>query len=954
MNRGLHRRAVQALRAVVAKAEGAGREEAAQACVRIVMETASAAAGIPVSSWAMKEEIVPRLSPSSPEDILLRGSMLLEEWIPREDWQRYPELAGWMYQYMLEEYKDVLFARFKKGSKAAAEDIPAVTQLFTMEWIARYMAENTVGRIWLERNPHSPLRRKWRYYDNEAGLSGQAPGQSRFAPDSLCDWKLLDPACGCGHLLTAAFDVLLDLYIEAGYSRKTAARLILERNLFGLDIDPLAVRLCRFVLLMKGAAHDPELVVTKIRLGVADFAGEPELAFGSLERPSWPEAPNPVASCPAQSADAGGWSGAADILRQSYHAVITNPPYLGRRNMNAQLAAFLDERYPRTKNDLFAAFLERGLELALPGGYHAAINQHAWMFLSGYEQLRARLLEETSLVSVLHLGTRAFEEIGGEVVQSVCFILRKEPPGPEARGVFWKLVEEHSPQAKETVYLERTPCKRYIVPQMDFMSLPGNRIAYELPVSWLRLFRDKPALGSKYAVKKGMDTGCNEEYVRYWHEVDPASVSFRCPDPGQADWFPYAKGGGPRRWYGNHYYVVRWTNNGQAIRQDPRSNLRNAAYYGKPGITWSTVSTGNPGFRLLEPGFLFDNGGSCLFPLQPGQDHLYSLLAYLNSRFVGELLGQLNPTLNIQPGDVARLPLDEELLRQPELQQLGLACVELARRDWNEMERSWNYNGHPAVEGTGVTGIEAGLLAWRRDRQSRRNELFRLEREIDRLVYAWYGLKPLNPAAAAGKKEEAPELKEDLQSVLSFAAGGMMNQYPIGGQRPFAGGSAVMLERQVLPRFRQWLKAAVGETEAEAGLKWVGTILGCRGKETAEQRIDRFFRKEWYGQHVRSFEGKPLYLRISSGPTDSFLAFVPVRRMSLAVAEDIRTEAMNRLAEANPGMDQGLQERPAASGAELVDFIGRLERLLESIREREEHTHDCSRTIMAQYASILK
>lgn len=990
MNRVLHRRTARAVWSVLERGSGGDREQAVAAYVRLLMKAASHAAGLPVQEWAMREQVLPEQSLALDHTCQNEASLLLEA-ISKEEWLRQDELAGWMYQYMLEERKNDLFAAFKQGNKAREKDIPAVTQLFTPRWITRYMAENTVGRLWTEAFPGRDFGAQWRYYDRtcpeaaygirETVEQGNAPQGNNIAlqgrPAVPEAWRVMDPACGCGHVLIAAFDVLADIYTWLGYEPAQAARLLISRNLYGLDVDPLAVRLCRFVLLLKAAALDPGILTESLQLGIEDFSSTPELSFGSLERPSCSGTgvgedtgmpgsalePSPDRqfnqACPLPSGRA------RLLLGMRYDVVIANPPYMSRRNMEDRLALFLDKEYPRSRNDLFAAFLEQGVALTCEGGYHAAINQQAWMFLGGYGELRSSLLGQTCLITLLHLGTRTFEEIGGEVVQSVCFVLRKVKPNKRTAAVFWRLTEEPAPAAKERAYLEggRSSKNRYSVYQQDFYNLPGFRIAYELPDSWLRMFRELPPLSSRYAVKKGMDTGCNERFIRYWHEVEPSSISRLLPDISPGSWYPYAKGGGNRKWYGYDHYVVYWANAGEAIRRDSRSNLRNEAYFGRPGITWSTVSTGRPGFRLLEEGFLFDNGGSCLFPLSSSDQSRYGLLAYLNSRFVWELLRQLNPTLNIQPGDVAKLPLDHDLLDDPELNRLGRECLVLAKREWSLLERSWAYAGHPAAEGGRDEPIGDRIRRKVEERQEGAVRLARLEQEIDNLIYARFGLEPLSSAETPDPAKAG--LADETAAFLSAAFGAMMDVYPTGGSRPFASSSPVLCDRELLPRLRHWLGLA-GEPEAvERNLEWLGEALGMRKGETPARRLLRYWSREWYREHRRKMDGSPLYLRLSSGPLNAYLGFVPVRRMTLQTVGAVREQIQQRLREAEGDVLKSgtLEYMPTVPGGPIVEELRRyLERLChfldraadgEAAQYWEAQSAVCSRTIRERFAPLL-
>lgn len=935
MNRVLYRRTAQTVRSLLSVEGCLEQEKLAEAFIYFVLSSGADKSGLPLRNWAWKPELL-REQPCVPAELTARIMGVLDA-IPSEDWKRRPELAGWLYQYMLEERKSLLYSGFKQGIKARAEDIPAVTQLFTPEWIARYMAENSVGRLGTGGLPGSALIRQWRYYDSDADDSSQPIPESRqhHSKPPIGRWKILDPACGCGHVLAAAFDVLLDIYREAAVADSEAVRLILGSHLYGLDIEPLAVQLCRFILLLKGARVDPALLQEDRSPEVYALDG-PYREFGSLLRTGKP------------AEDSMGWS----LLKKQYDAVITNPPYLGRRHMSSDLAAFLDREYPRSRNDLFAAFLERSMELLRPGGLHAAINQHAWMFLSGYEELRRRLLSDCSIVSLLHLGPRAFEDIGGEVVQTVCFILQKQIPEPSWEGVYWRLTEEASPGQKEQAYSRRSSELRFTVMQADFAGLPGSRIAYSLPPGWSRLFRELPALGDFYAVKKGMDTGGNDRYVRYWHEVPEHTLSFRTDVSGaKAIWYPYAKGGGTRRWYGNHYFVVKWTNGGEEIRGDSRSNLRNAAYYGKPGITWSTVSTGRPGFRLLEPGFLFDNGGSCLFPLDRGRSSHYALLAYLNSGVAEELLQQLNPTLNIQPGDVARLPADEGLLDHRELTRLGEACTLLVQEDWDESEWSWRFRVHPmAAEPCRLPLLEDSYRRWRAIRESRALRLMELEQEIDRQVYTHF---VITPAPNARRREPAalPPLEEDAFGLLTYAAGCLTDYYPLGGKRPFREEPLLDWGSGGMDRLKLWLSTIWGTDTLDANLNWLADALGRHNGEASESRLTRYYREEWYENHLRRHSRRPVYARICSGRANAYVAYTPVGRLNRELFHKVLSQVewgINRrtweIHDADAPSDAVLQE--------LRAYAERLRRFLEEYPD-DLGPDSCGREIRSRYAPLL-
>lgn len=923
MKRLLHRKVVHELHSLLEDGGRLSPELAEDAFIHLVMEAASGAAGAPIEEWTSRNGLQPSFPDEYPAALREEAIRLLSR-IPQQDWCLDPQLPGWLYQYWLSPQKDRLFRLFKGGAKASHDDIPAVTQLFTPDWIARYLAQNTLGRLWSRVNPGSGLVRSWSYYDRTAGL-GASPG----IPVGLKEWTVLDPACGCGHLLAAAFDVLMDMHLEAGATPEQAARFILNRQLFGLDIDPGAVAMCRFILLLKASAVAPCIIQEEVGWGIEALTRENGFRFGSLDR----EEPKAVSSREAGASPAPHSGG---LLSKMYHAVITNPPYLGRRNMDQELGSFLDEAYPKASSDLFAAFLVRCLDFLYPSGYFGAITPQSWLFLSGFEELRTGILTDKTIVSLLHLGARAFEDNNGQVVQTVSFILRNSPPSSGAAGSFWRLTDGAS-YRKEEAYRHRNsqyPAS-HTPTQGMFRYIPGMRMAYALPVEWALLFRRFPPLDQSFAVKKGMDTGCNDRYVRLWHEVPQERLSFRSADPSQAHWFPYAKGGGPQKWYGNHYFVVFWHNDGEAIRSDSRSNLRNHAYFGRPGITWSTVSTGKPGFRLLEQGFLFDNGGSCLFPKEGMEDRLPALLAYLNSEFTAVLLSQMNPTLNIQPGDVSRLPLDEALLLDPRMQELGKACLRLAKAEWNESERSWDYAGHPAAHSCREDTVEDSLRRSLELRRRRVGEMEKLEASINRLVYGHYGVQPLPGYPEGEEAAELPGLKETAEAFLAYAAGCLLGTYPLGTDNPGCIDTPLIRDTDWVPRLKLWLDRLWSPSGTDRNVEAIAGCLGTRPKENAEQRLRRYFSKEWYPAHCRECSGYPRYLRICSGPRQILLAYVSVHHLVQKGLDEVlvlcarRREELLAAGNGTEALPLCLYEHPASEEwrldmEELDSFAGRL------------------------------
>lgn len=895
-------------------------------------------------------------------------------------WQEGPETVGWMHQYFMEAHKNEVYTRLKAGKKADKNDLPAITQLFTPSWIAAYMAENTIGRIWLDANPGSSCKSRWLYFvDKERILPDGDPISPRMQgiPLKPEDIKVLDPACGCGHLLVSAFDVLQSIYLEAGYNPVEVPGLILMHNLRGLDIDERAVEVARFTLLLKAARSNPAILEGGIELRLeafaeSDAASVEDVAFllqavnptpqafveaaklcemyknarlyGSLiqgetlEPGDWHRVlerlstdASPVNDQPhlddgvaRSGADLPGGrrihSLAAKLIKQTillkdrYDAVITNPPYMGRRSMGEALSRFIDTFYPDGKNDLFAAFMERAIEFLKPGGYHAAINQHSWMFLSGYESLRVRLLETTAFHSMLHLGARAFEDISGEVVQTVSFILQNRLPEASDRAVFYRLADCPTPASKEAAFLKGAAGTVFTPAQNSFFLLPGAPIVYWASEASREAFRRFPPLGSRFAVKKGMDTGDNARYVRCWFEVDEQDSSFarsdRLHNDGNPRWFPYNKGGGSRRWYGSRLYVVDWEDEGRRIRNESKSNLRNERYFFRPAVTWSTVATGQIGFRMLGAGFLFDNGGSCLFPEEADMD-LFAVLAFLNSGPAQTLLAQINPTINAQPGDVAKLPFPPEVPVHARLSELGRICVDIAKSDWDAAELSRDFDRHPLLNFIGKDGLlENAYRRWADSRKQTSVLLNACEEEIDGIVRSLVGLhgelsgaKPPTSATIA-----VPDLNADLRSFLSYAVSCLLGR--LGHVLPQwdetlsnKGITGAILSISFIPdhpqdlvrRLRAFLAEIGGESAVEANLAWIASGIGHLPDMSNEVNVCAYFSDTFWPDHVKFYLHRPIYWLFSSGPEHAFQAIASYHHLTPETLETMRKKFVEPL-----------------------------------------------------------
>lgn len=629
--------------------------------------------------------------------------------IPEEDWTDQVQIIGWLYQYYNTELKAETFNLLKKNVKVTKERIPSATQLFTPDWIVRYMVENSLGRLWLEGHPNPALRENWKYYLDEAEQEPEVEAQlvvlrsqrQTLRPEDI---TLIDPCMGSGHILVYAFDVLMQIYESEGWSQRDAAASIVQKNLYGLDIDRRAAQLAYFAVMMKARQYDRRFLTRGIQPNLYHPGAYAEgQEFGSLlivdELEPKPEQPDELTLFDGNYGDKLNTWNFRSLLARQYDVVVTNPPYMAVSNGDAALNKYIKDNYPDSKGDLFAAFIERCGRFSRQNGYQAMITQHAWMFLSSFEKLRTKLLQSADIVNMAHLGARAFEEIGGEVVQTTSFVLRRSYSKGYS-GTYFRLVEPTTQQGKENMFLAGE--NRYTAEQTNFSKIPGSPIAYWASHEFIQVCENGMIIGSLASPKTGMTTGDNDRFLRLWSEVSFLRCFFSAKTNEEAmhsgaKWFPYLKGGDFRRWYGNKYYLINWENDGFEIKNNIKPNglkaasVRSEKLYFKPLISWSAVSTGTFACRFSEGGALFDSGGSSLYITK---NRLF-VLALLNSKIGQYALNLTNPTINYQPGDIAGIPLRIE--KTEVVESLTAENVKISKCDWDSYETSWDFKRHPLV-----------------------------------------------------------------------------------------------------------------------------------------------------------------------------------------------------------------------------------------------------------------
>lgn len=638
-----------------------------------------------------------------PDSVL--GRMVAD--IPEEDWTDQVQIIGWLYQYYNTELKAETFDLLKKNVKVTKERIPSATQLFTPDWIVRYMVENSLGRLWLEGHPNPALRENWKYYLDEAEQEPEVEAQlvvlrAQRQPLRPEDITLIDPCMGSGHILVYAFDVLMQIYESEGWSQRDAAASIVQKNLYGLDIDRRAAQLAYFAVMMKARQYDRRFLTRGLQPNLyhpGTYAEGQE--FGSLlivdELEPKPEQPDEITLFDGNYGDKLNTWNFRSLLARQYNVVVTNPPYMAVSNGDAALNKYIKDNYPDSKGDLFAAFIERCGRFARQNGYQAMITQHAWMFLSSFEKLRTKLLQSADIVNMAHLGARAFEEIGGEVVQTTSFVLRRAYT-TGYRGTYCRLVEPTTQQGKEDMFLAEE--SRYTAEQTDFSKIPGAPVAYWVSKQIQHTFEMGNSIGNIANPRQGMATTNNTLFLRFWFEVTFNKVGFSYISlEDTADkkykWFPYNKGGSYRKWYGNQEYVVNWYNNGQDLKDytkdAPGGRMNNMEFYFHPSVTWSKISSGGFSTRYIPQGFIFDVAGCSIFC----SDILKYLLAFTNSNVATSILKAISQTINFEVEQIKKLPII--IAHKETVDRLANFSVNESKADWDALETSWDFKRHPLV-----------------------------------------------------------------------------------------------------------------------------------------------------------------------------------------------------------------------------------------------------------------
>lgn len=931
--------------------------------------------------------------------------------IPEEDFDvekgGQVEIIGWLYQYYNTEPKAEVFGR-PSGTKIKKEDIPAATQLFTPDWIVRYMVENSLGRLWVEGHPkpkdnflpseaeqtayredHSIQDGKWHYYLEEAEQEPEVQEQlaeirKEYANLNPEDIRCIDPCMGSGHILVYLFDVLMQIYETQGYTKRDAAQSILKNNLYGLDIDDRAAQMAYFAVMMKARQYDrriltrgivPHIYAIQESNGInraqLDYFGDSlngvekntariqmeklldtlvdAKEYGSIlqvENCDWDLLLRFVDDASMREQISMNTLHLDDTqirlrelvdigqcLAQKYDVVVTNPPYMSSSGMSGKLSNYVKKNYPDSKADLFAVFIESCGYMAKKNMFQAMITQHAWMFLSSFEKLREKLLHKDT-VNMAHLGPRAFEEIGGEVVQTTSLVIRNSHIA-DYKGTYCRLIEPTTQQGKEDMFL--TGEKRYIVHQSNFSKIPGSPVAYWVSKAMILAFE-----GSKISdfgvAKVGIGSGNTDYFLKLWHELAFFKITFGATQTNKVQFAPINKGGEYKKWYGNNNYVIKWFNDGEELKQycDDKGNKlsypRNLDYQLKEALTWGDISSGDFSLRYSHKGFFFSDVGNSLFVYDKTKE-LY-ILAFGNTNIFNSITKILNQTMHFKPGNMMQMPLIYNTVFNTDIDNITTENINYAKQDWDSYETSWDFQRHPLTRH--VSCLADAYAVWKFECEERFLQLKANEEELNRIFIDIYGLQDeLTPDVEDKKvtvyrifdtKEDVLESmkgsnyiltrRDAILSLISYAVGCMFGRYSLDVEGlAYAGGDwdsskyttyipdadnilpitdEEYFKDDIVGMFCAWVKKVYGPDTLEENLDFIAKALGNKGNSSREV-IRNYFLKDFFKDHCKTYQKRPIYWLFDSGKQNGFKALVYLHRYNADTIGNLRVDYLHRM-----------------------------------------------------------
>lgn len=997
------------------------------------------------------------------------------------------EIIGWLYQYYNTEPKNETFALLKKNVKITKERIPSATQLFTPDWIVRYMVENSLGRLVISgqlvvdsgqslvdseeeriaKEKELAERFGWKYYLPEAKQDADVREQlnqlttNNYSPETI---KVIDPCMGSGHILVYAFDVLMQIYTQMGYTDKDAVLSILENNLYGLDIDKRAFQLAYFAVLMKARQYHKFILKKQPQCHIYAIAESnginmKHLAYfgAQLDELAKPVALNQMQELITTLHDAkeyGSIISVADydwdllhqfaaefdisgemnlfdsfgieatqqrlqelvavgeVLAQKYEVVVTNPPYMGSSGMGAKLSAYVKQNYPDSKSDLFAVFIEACHDITAKNGYQAMITQQSWMTLPSFYNLRRKIIEKNNIINLLHLGSHSFNEISGEVVSTVSFVVSCD----KIQCYFGKYKDLQNGNSEEEKMIDfLSDSKTYVAKQDDFQLVPNMPIVYDSSIKSLEPFSKMQPLKSTVIAKPGMQTSDNDRFLRLWFEVELSKIGYglehELAKKSSYKWFPYNKGIGYRKWYGNNDYIVNFFNDGEELKywlihnpKDPGTkhwsrNMRNYEYYFQEGITYTAIGQ-KFSARLNGKGYLFDTKGPTMFG-----KNLECVCGYVNSK-VFDLYNRMLCKQMTKSGDSVNLAPFEYNSSCLEAEKVVHQNISLSKSDWDAFETSWDFTKHPLVVNSdqcivnsessantqlttnhsslatsgqcivnsdslantqlttnhcSLTTIAQAYQRWEEETNARFAQLKANEEELNCIFIDIYGLQDELTPEVEDKDVTVrkADLQRDIKSLLSYAVGCMFGRYSLDVEGlAFAGGTwddskyvtfkpdednvipitdEDYFEDDIIGRLIAWLKVVYGAETLEENLHFIADALGTSG-DTARQKIRNYFLKDFFKDHCKIYQKRPIYWLYDSGKQNGFKALIYMHRYNADTSGQVRAEYLGKMEETYESEINRMQDiMDNGAGREVALAGKRKEKLQKQLHECRDY-----------------
>ncbi|WP_434293323.1 BREX-1 system adenine-specific DNA-methyltransferase PglX [Clostridium botulinum] len=953
-----------------------------------------------------------------PDNLLEEGSVIrkMVEDIEEEDWKEEVEIIGWMYQYYISEKKDKVFAALKKNVKITKENIPAATQLFTPKWIVKYMVENSLGRLWLEGHANEELQKEWKYYLEEAQQEPEVEEElkkireehAKLTPEDI---KLLDPCMGSGHILVYAFDVLYEIYKTAGYSEREIPRMILQNNLYGLDIDDRAAQLASFALVMKARHYNRRLFreierqhlelnicsiqesnlineqlsmnngqlidyfcningvlneelkndfqylvnvfvdakeygsileVEKVNFEalkqrLKEIEQEDNFMFGDYRKMLLDKLPMIIKQ--------------AEVMSKKYDICVTNPPYMASGGMNNKLKGYVEKNYKSGRSDLYTVFIEKCLVYTKENTFTSMVTMHSWMFLSTFKKLRDYILKRYTIDSILHLGMEAFENIIGKVVQTASFVIRKNYM-ERYKSSNVRLVDFYDSRRyeKESQFFNKENLYQ-MIEQYQYNKIPDSVIAYWCSKGIIEAFESGKTIDNYINMRVGLDTGNNDKFVRLWFEIEENKFgrglcSKECFFDKGYKWVPHTKGGAVIKWYGNVEYVLAFDKENYKLLSESGNNLPSREFYFLEGLNWTRISSSKFGVRYIPKGYVFNS--ACPTAFANSIEQLYYFIAFLNTKITYDILQLLNPTLNFQVGTVSSLPIIEvgDEMVHSNIVKKTMDNIHISRNNWDSFETAWDFKIHPLLKFLDKGqqyNLESIFRIWETECAEAFEQLKYNEEELNRIFIDIYGLQDELTPEVEDKDItiRKADRERDVKSFISYAVGCMLGRYSIGTEGLiYAGGefkdkwnldekkvrkiekdddgniisdswvdATFMPDRDnvipitedeyfeddIVARFIDFVRTVYGEETLEENLDFIADSIGRKASETARQAIRRYFIKDFYKDHLKVYQKRPIYWMFESGKNDGFKALVYMHRYNEQTVARVRTDYLHTL-----------------------------------------------------------